>query len=273
MEIFQAAILGIIQGLTEFLPISSSGHLVLVPSFFGWARVLSSLEFSVAVHVGTALAVVWFFWEDWVRIVRSFLRNIGKGVTADFDSRLLILIVVGSIPAAILGLTFKDFIEENTREPALVATTLFIFALVLFFADKFGKKKRGFSQIGWLDAVFVGTAQALALVPGVSRSGITISAGLFSGLNRVDATRFSFLLSTPAIVGAAVLTAKDAVSTSSEGNLLVFIVGTLSAAVAGWLTIKFLLQFVATHTFNIFVWYRIVLAVLVMLLNLNLIVF
>ena len=261
IEILQAAILGIVQGLTEFLPISSSGHLIIFPKIFGWKGVLDSLEFDVALHVGTTIAVIWFFWSDWVRIVASFLRNLGTRVTGDFDSKLFLMILVGSIPAAVVGLGFKDFIEDNTREPLLVAATLFIFALVLFVADKIGSKRREFKQIGWTEAIFVGVAQAVSLIPGVSRSGVTISAGLFRGLNRQAATRFSFLLSTPAIVGAAALSVKDLMGSSSEGNLLVFIVGTISAAIIGWLAIKFLLQFVAKNNFNIFVWYRIFLAI------------
>lgn len=263
MDILQAFILGIVQGFSEFLPISSSGHLIIFPKLFGWSGVVDSLEFDVALHVGTTVAVVWFFWEDWVRIIGSFLKNLNKGVTADFDSKLLLMVLVGSIPAGIVGLTFKNFIEENTREPLLVATTLFVFALVLFFADKVGSKKKGFQAIGWFDAILVGTAQAVSLVPGVSRSGVTISAGLFSGLDRVSATRFSFLLSTPAVVGAAILTIQDSLESTGQGNLLIFVVGTLAAAVTGWLAIKFLLKFVANHNFNIFVWYRIILAVLI----------
>jgi undecaprenyl-diphosphatase len=260
-EIFQAAILGIVQGLTEFLPISSSGHLIFLPDLFGWEGIVDTLEFDVALHVGTTIAVVWFFWADWVRIIGSFLKNLGKNITSDFDSRLFLMILVGSVPAAIVGLGFKDFIEGKTREPLLVATTLFIFALVLFLADKFGSKKKMFKQIGWAEAIFVGLAQAVSLIPGVSRSGVTISAGLFRGLGREAAARFSFLLSTPAIIGAAALSVKDLFGSSSDGNLSIFIVGTVSAAIVGWLAIKFLLKFVAKNNFNIFVWYRIVLAV------------
>ncbi len=261
IEIFQAAVLGIVQGLTEFLPVSSSGHLIFLPDLLDWKGIVDTLEFDVALHVGTTVAVIWFFWSDWVRIVASFLRNLGTRVTGDFDSKLFLMILVGSIPAAVVGLGFKDFIEDNTREPLLVAITLFVFALVLFAADKAGSKKREFKQIGWTEAMFVGVAQAISLIPGVSRSGVTISAGLFRGLNRQAATRFSFMLSTPATIGAAALSVKDLMESSSEGNLLVFIVGTILAAIVGWLAIKFLLQFIAKNSFNLFVWYRIVLAI------------
>ncbi len=261
-QLLQSLILGIVQGLTEFLPISSSGHLILLPKIFDWSGVVDSLEFDVALHVGTTIAVIGFFWSDWVRIIKSFLINLKKGnVTADFESRLLLMILVGSIPAAIVGLGFKELIEENTREPYLVASTLFIFALVLFLADKFGAKGRDFKQIGWLDAITIGLAQSLALIPGVSRSGITISAGLFRGLGAVSATRFSFLLSTPAIIGAAVLSIGDSVEIVGNGNLTIMLVGVVVAAVTGRLTIKLLLKFIAKNSFNIFVWYRIALAI------------
>ncbi|MCH7541723.1 undecaprenyl-diphosphate phosphatase, partial [Patescibacteria group bacterium] len=178
MEVFSAAVLGIVQGLTEFLPVSSSGHLIFLPDLFGWGGVVDSLQFDVALHVGTSLAVVWFFWGDWVRISKSFCTGLVHGeVTREFESRLLLMILVGSVPAAIVGLGFKDFIEENTREPLLVAATLFVFALVLLFADKRGAKRKEVKQISWTDAIVVGAAQARALMPGVSRSGITISAG------------------------------------------------------------------------------------------------
>lgn len=269
-QILQSLILGIVQGLTEFLPISSSGHLILIPQIFDWSGVIDSLEFNVALHVGTTVAVIWFFWSDWVRIIKAFFINLKTGtVTANFESRLLLMILVGSIPAAIVGLGFKDFIQDYTREPLLVASTLFIFALVLFTADKFGAKARNFKQISWMDAVVIGLAQSLALIPGVSRSGITISAGLFRGFEAVPATRFSFLLSTPAIIGAALLSIGDSAEVIGNGNLSIMLVGVVAAAVIGWVTIKLLLKFVAKNSFNIFVWYRMALAVVIVLYFLN----
>ena len=267
MDILQAFILGIVQGFSEFLPISSSGHLIIFPRLFGWSGVVDSLEFDVALHVGTTVAVVWFFWEDWVRIFKSLLAGLKRGaVTKDFESRLLLMILVGSIPAGVVGLGLKDFIEQNTREPLLVAGTLFSFGLLLWLADKAGQKKRSLGDIRWLDAGIIGAAQAISLIPGVSRSGVTITAGLFKGLNREAATRFSFLLSTPAIIGAAAISAKDLFGSSSQGNMSIFVVGTVAATISGWVAIKFLLKFVSTHNFNIFVWYRIVLAVALLLL-------
>ncbi|MDP2721037.1 MAG: undecaprenyl-diphosphatase UppP [bacterium] len=269
-QVIPASILGIVQGLSEFLPISSSGHLIIFPKLFGWSGVVDSLEFDVALHVGTTVAVVWFFWEDWVKMVKSFLSGLKtKNLTKEFESKLLLLILLGSVPAGIVGIGFKNLIEENTRQPLLVAVTLFSFGLLLWSADKAGQKNRSFTSIGWLDAGIIGTVQAISLVPGVSRSGITITAGLFKGLNREAATRFSFLLSTPAIIGAAVISAKDLFGSSSQGNMSIFVVGTVAAAISGWFAIKFLLKFVSTHNFNIFVWYRIILALLLLILFLG----
>ena len=268
MEIITAAFLGIVQGLTEYLPISSSGHLILVPTLLNIDGLLNSLTFDVALHVGTAIAVIWFFWKDWIRLVKAFLKNVGsKNLVNQEDSKLLLLLLVGSIPAAIIGLVFNDFIERSVRQPLLVAGTLFVFALILFWADRVGSQKKNLSGVNWQQAIFIGLAQAISLVPGVSRSGITISAGMFSGLNREAATRFSFLLSAPAIAGAAALSLKNFLEeTHSNGNLSIFAVGTIAAAVSGWLTIKFLLGFVSKNNFNIFVWYRIILAIIVIIL-------
>ena len=267
MEVFQAFILGIIQGLTEFLPVSSSGHLILFPNALGWGDFTNNLTFDVALHFGTALAVVAFFWNDWVRMTSSFFKNlINRGnILVDYDSKLLIMLVVGTIPAAIVGLAFQETIEEKIRNPQIVIATLILFAIVLFFSEKLGNKKRGIKELNFLDAIVVGAAQALSLIPGVSRSGVTISAGLFLGINREAAARFSFLLSTPAIIGAGILRTKDFIETGADLSLLVFIVGVVTSTVVGWLTIKFLLKYVLTHNYNIFVWYRIGLGILAIL--------
>lgn len=267
MEVFQAFILGIVQGITEFLPVSSSGHLIFFPNVLGWEDFTNNLTFDVALHFGTALAVVAFFWNDWVRITRSFFKNLlgRRNILADYDSKLLIMIVVGTIPAAIVGLVFQETIEEKIRNPQVVITTLILFAIVLYFAEKLGNKKRSIRELNFLDAIVVGAAQALSLIPGVSRSGITISAGLFLGVNREAAARFSFLLSTPAIIGAGILRTKDFIETGTDLSLLVFIVGVITSTVVGWLAIKYLLKYVLTHNYNVFVWYRIAVGVLAIL--------
>ncbi len=269
MDTFQAAILGIVQGLTEFLPISSSGHLILVPEIFGWEEFTNNLTFDVALHVGTAVAVVLFFWKDWFRILKSFLKNAPspKRILADYDSKFLIMIVVGSIPAAIVGLSFEDVIEEKIREPQIVIATLVLFALVLLWAEKVGSKDRGLRDLSFKDAVFVGVAQAISLIPGVSRSGVTISAGLFSGMNREAAARFSFLLSTPAIVGAGILRAKYLFEGGTvDLSMATVVIGVITSALVGWLAIKYLLKYVLTHNYNVFVWYRIAIALVALLI-------
>lgn len=266
-SLIQSIFLGVVQGLSEFLPISSSGHLIVVPEIFNWTGVVDTLEFDVALHVGTTIAVIWFFWNDWIVIFRSFFQGVkGKNLTGNFQSKLLLLILFGSIPAALVGTLFKDQIETYTREPLLVATALIIFAIVLYVADRFGSKKKSFEKFSWKDAIIVGIAQAVSLVPGTSRSGITITAGLFLGFSREAATRFSFMLSTPAIFGAAVLTGKDALETMNDGNWILMISGTAAAAISGWIAIRFLLKYVANHSFIVFVWYRLVLAAILLLL-------
>ncbi|OGY25347.1 MAG: hypothetical protein A2Z24_00735 [Candidatus Woykebacteria bacterium RBG_16_44_10] len=268
----QAAILGIVQGLSEFLPISSSGHLIVIPKLFGWQGVVDSLSFDVALHAGSTAAVVGFFWQDWVKMVSSFLKSIGGGkekVLSDSNSKLLLLLVFGSIPAALVGFLFQDFIETNVRSALLVGAMLVIFGLVLWGVDKISGQKRKLDDIGWWDTLLVGVAQAVALIPGVSRSGVTITAARWASLNRESAVRFSFLLSTPAIVGATLLTFKDylpamqgialqaGLKDGSENGFSVLFVGFITAAISGWLAIKFLLSFVQKHNFNIFVTYRI----------------
>jgi len=263
-QAFAALILGIVQGLTEFLPISSSGHLVVLPQIFGWGGVVGSLEFDVALHLGSTLAVVGFFWKDWVSVFRHFVGAAIDGqqkIMSDPKSRLLVLIIAGSIPAGLVGFVFKDFIETSVRSSLLVGFNLVFFGLLLWYVDRFAHK-RGIETVGWKDAVVVGVAQAVSLIPGVSRSGITISAARSQKLKREDAVRFSFLLSTPAIIGAGLLTFKDLVEIGFTQRLgSIFLVGFLAAALSGWLTIKFLLNFVKNRGFTVFVIYRILLGV------------
>ena len=266
-EIFQALILGVVQGASEVLPISSSGHLILIPNILGWDGLVNSLAFDVALHLGTTLAVVAFFWKDWTTLLTSFAKTLPKGFKAVWqepNSRLLIFLAVGSVPAALVGLILEKEIEESFRSNLLIAFDLIIFALVLYVVDRVSKKRRGETKINLFDSLFIGSAQALALLPWVSRSGITISAGLSRDLNREAATRFSFLLSTPAILGAALLKLTD-MSDNFADNKGVFTVGLLAAAISGWLAIKILLSYVKSNNFNIFVIYRIVLGVSILL--------
>jgi len=258
-QIFPAAFLGIVQGLTEFLPISSSGHLIAFPELFGWEGLVDSLSFDVALHLGTTLAVVGFFWRDWLQIFGKFFGLLAadrKNLLLDPDSKLLLLLAVGSIPAALVGFLFQDFIETNVRSLPLVGVMLVSFGLILWWVDKVATQKRKFGEVGWKDAILVGAAQAISLIPGVSRSGITITAARGLKLEREAAVRFSFLLSTPAIVGASLLTFKDWWGSGVSGSNTILLIGFFFSAISGWLAIKFLLAFVQKHNFNIFVIYR-----------------
>jgi undecaprenyl-diphosphatase len=260
-DIFASIFLGIVQGFTEFLPISSSGHLIVIPQLFGWEGVVDSLSFDVALHLGTVLALLVFFWKDWVNLTSAFFISVIKErerLFTDENSRLFVFIILGSIPAAIIGLTFKDFIEENTRSAVLVGINLIFFGLVMFMVDRYFEQRKSLNRVGFVDSLIVGVGQAISLIPGVSRSGVTITAGRLRNLDRETAVKFSFLLSTPAILGAGLLTAKDLVEVGNSGNELIFLSGFLASAISGWIAIKFLLAFVRTRSLAIFVIYRIV---------------
>ena len=204
MEILFAAILGIIQGLTEFLPVSSSAHLILTPWFFGQQP--EGLAFDVAVHIGTAVAVIAFFWKDWICLVGELIAGLKEWDLFGNNSRKLAwFIIVGTLPAMFVGLGLEDTIETQLRSPLVTVFTLVAFGALLFIAEKKSRQDRTMEMFKWADSVWIGISQALALVPGVSRSGITITAALFRNVNRTAAARFSFLLSTPVILGAGIL--------------------------------------------------------------------
>ncbi len=262
--------LGVIQGLTEFLPISSSGHLIAVPYLLGWEE--HELAFDVALHAGTFVAVLAYFRRDWVRFFRSLLsdaREHGASV-ARFgrDSQLLLLLALGSVPAGVVGLVFGDAIEEKARGVALVACMLIAVGIVMWVAEVVGRRSEGLESVGLGRSLLIGGAQAVALIPGTSRAGITISAGLFTGMTREAAARFSFLLATPAIAGAALVKGRDLFSESSDVGALPLVVGVLSSAVVGFAAIWFLLRFLQSNSLRVFVAYRLAfgLAVLLVLL-------
>ncbi|MBI5947091.1 MAG: undecaprenyl-diphosphatase UppP [Chloroflexi bacterium] len=268
MELVRAAILGIVQGLTEFLPISSSGHLILVPALFDWPD--QGLAFDVGLHVGTLCALLVYFWRDWVRLFvsgwRDFWKHGFRFANQAPDSQLLWLLALGSVPAALVGLVFNDWIEENVRQPWLVALMLAAGGLLLLGAERLGRRERAMGTVGVVDAVVVGMAQALALIPGVSRSGATMSAGMFRGLTRDAAARFAFLLGTPAFVGAAALKAKDlAGETGAEYGELA--VGLAFSAVVGFIAIHALLRFLRTRSLMTFVHYRFAVAALTLVIG------
>lgn len=262
--------MGIVQGLTEFLPISSSGHLVIVPYLAGWDDpFLNSLAFSVMLHIGTLVALLVYFRKEWLRLVPAGFATIrDRSFEGDADRRLAWLLVVATVPALILGFLLNDIVEEQFREIGLVALMLVVGGAVMWLADRRGSKRLLPMDLTYPKALGIGFAQALALVPGVSRSGISISAGLFAGLDRESAARFSFLMATPITAAAAAyesikLFRGDAGVTVEAGPL---IAGMLAALVSGFFAIAFLLRFLRTRSLNIFVAYRIVLAAIVLIL-------
>ena len=248
-----AFLLGLIQALGEFLPISSSAHLALFPFFSG--TVYQGLSFDVLLHLATLIAVASYFYKDLINLTK-------QGLTApkSEEGRLFWFIGLATVPAAVAGYFLDDLAENAFRNPLLIAATLMVFAFVLWAADYYNKKQGADKKPTGLILFLIGCAQALAIVPGVSRSGITISMALFLGLTRVASARISFLLSIPIIAGAAVLKLKDITLSDINGPLLL---GFFTALICGWLTIKFLMRFVSNHNFNIFVYYRIALGILI----------
>ena len=256
--------MGIVQGLTEFLPVSSSGHLIIVPYLFGWHDpFIDSLAFSVMLHVGTLLALLIYFWADWLRLVPAGLAAIrDRSLRGDPDRRLAWLLVASTIPAAIVGFLFNDVIESNVREVGLVAVTLVIGGGILWLADRRGSRSKGVADVSFPVAIGIGIAQAAALVPGISRSGISISAARFAGLDREAAARFSFLMATPVTAGAAIFELRKLVIGEAGVAVSVepLVIGMIAAFISGMLAIRVLLRYVRTRSLNVFVLYRLVLA-------------
>jgi len=263
----QALIMGIVQGLTEFLPISSSGHLIVVPAIFGWTDpFIDSLAFSVMLHLGTLAALLAYFWREWVLLVPAGLATIrDRSTRGEPHRRLALNIAISTIPAVIAGLLLNDFIEEHVRQAGLVAIMLLVGASIMWLADRWGAQLRGVDDLGPAGALGIGAAQALALVPGISRSGVSISAGLFVGLDRASAARFSFLMATPVIAGAGLYELRKVVGggTAVEGNVVPLVVGLLAAMLSGFAAIHFLLRYLRTNSLAVFVAYRVLLAALV----------
>jgi undecaprenyl-diphosphatase len=282
--IFQALVMGIVQGLTEFLPVSSSGHLILVPWLFGWTDpFINSLAFSVMLHVGTLGALLIYFASDWIRLVPAGFAAIrDRSFRGDRDRKLAWLLLAATLPAAIAGYFLNDIFEEAVRAPGVVAVTLIVGGIVLWIADRPGKlvilgreivrwgdgQPKGVGDVTFPLAFGLGVAQAIALVPGISRSGISISAARFAGLDRASATRFSFLMATPVIAGAALFEFRKLVSGESgvDVSIAPLLVGLVSAFLSGILAIRVLLTYVRTNSFDVFVVYRFVLAGGVLLL-------
>jgi len=271
MELLAAAILGIIQGLTEFLPVSSSAHLILVPWFLGWKP--EGLAFDVALHVGTTISVLAYFWSDWIRLARELYRGFReRNLFGNPDRRLAWFLIVGTMPAMFAGLTLEEIVEDQLRSPLVTVFTLAALGVLLLVAEKRSRQNRAIEKYTWADALCIGFSQAIALIPGVSRSGITMTTALFRNSTRTSAARFSFLLSTPIILGAGLLSGLrlvDAVQNPGNSveavNWSVFGVGLFFAAVAGFLCIRYFLQYLKTRSFMPFVIYRWLLAALVLI--------
>lgn len=262
MNILYAILLGFLQGATEFLPISSSGHLVLAEYLLGLEDV--GLSFDVALHLGTLLAVLAYFRQDFLLMGRALLFLKIPGGNELFYRKLALYIVLATIPGVLAGLFLGDFAESYLRKPLVVAATLGGVALFLLWAERVGKRRRDVRVLGPFDALVVGVAQAMAIVPGVSRSGITMTAGLFLGFNRQAAARFSFMMSAPIIFGAGVYKVPEIFQQGLQGDQAGFyLAGFLASAVSGYIFIAWLLRFVRTRSFDVFAYYRLGLAAII----------
>ena len=268
--ILQAFVMGIVQGLTEFLPVSSSGHLILVPYLLGIRDpFITSLSFSVMLHVGTLIALLAYFRADWLRIIPAGLATIrDRSFAGDPDRKLAWLLVAATVPAAVVGFLFSDFFETQVRQIGLVAVTLIIGGIILWIADRVGRQDRTVEGVTFPIAVGIGAAQTLALIPGISRSGISISSGRLAGLDRPSAARFAFLMATPITAGAIVFEARKLLTGEAGVDVAIgpLLVGMVTSMVAGFVAIHFMLRYLRTRSLDIFVWYRFALAAVVIVL-------
>ena len=259
MDLFQALVLGIVQGLTEFLPVSSSAHLALTPWFFGWREM--GLSFDVALHLGTLAALLWYFRERWIALTRAAFRLMRDPKSVDAESKLLLLLIVATVPGGLAGKALERYAETSFRSPMLIGTMLTLMGLALWLVDRQAPATRGVESLRWRDALVIGLAQVFALLPGVSRSGSTITAGRALSLDRRAAATFSFLMSMPITLAAVIFKLPDAVRSPGAG--LPLIVGVVAAAVSGWVAIAVLLRFVSRHGYGVFAAYRLILAAIV----------
>ena len=264
MPLIQVIVYAVIQGVTEFLPVSSTAHLVLAPWFFHWKD--PGLTFDVALHTGTLLALVVYYWKDWVDLL---IGGLGIGKTRFYQEyaerrQLLWWIVVATIPGAVAGVLGESYFEHQARQHDIIAASLIGVAVVMYFAEHYTSRHKELRQMTFLDTVFIGCLQAVALIPGVSRSGITITAGMFRGLNRGAAARFSFLLATPIIAGAAIKKGLEVHHTGLPPEMRVpLICGIILSAIVGWITLRLLTIFYEKHSLDGFMIYRVALGVVI----------
>lgn len=245
--------MGVIQGLSEFLPISSSAHLALTPWLFGWPA--PGLAFDVALHLGTLIALVWFFWQEWITLTRAFFSILKKRALETESERRVAFVVVATIPGAIAGYLLQDYAKTIFRTPALTGAMLIVMGVILWLVDRAARQDRGITNMTWRDAILIGLAQMFAIVPGVSRSGSTITAGRAVGLTREAAAVFSFLLSLPIITAAVVFEGRHAIENGVTAPL---VAGVIASALSGWLAISVLLKFISRNSYGVFALYRLI---------------
>ena len=261
MTLFQAIVLGIIQGLSEFLPVSSSAHLTLAPWLFGWPD--PGLDFDVALHLGTLIALVWFFWQEWMTLARALFAILKKGRVETESERRLLWVVIATIPGGIAGFLLQHYAESVFRRPALIGAMLIVMGIILWIVDRRARQDRALDTMRWTDAVAVGLAQMFAIIPGVSRSGSTITAGRALRFSRESAAVFSFLLSLPIITAAVVFEGRHAIRDGLNAPLFV---GIIASAISGWLAISVLLKYISRHSYGVFAAYRLVFGALVLVI-------
>src|ERR687890_282177 len=268
LELIEAVILGVVQGLTEFLPVSSSGHLLLGQYFLGLDQDRFGLSFDVALHMGTLVAVVSYFWRDLIRMCLAFLRSFGhRDLVNDPDQRLAYLVIASTVPAALIGYLFEGFFESTVRSPWVVVFNFVVVGVLFLVAEAAGSRRRQATKLEFGEAVGIGLAQAASLVPGVSRSGATITLGLFLGLRREEAARFSFLMSVPIIAGAGGLQLGEVLASGMGAHeWLLFVAGFFTSALVGYFTIRFLLDYLTHHSLRVFAYYRFAVAAVVAVL-------
>ncbi len=258
--IFQALVLGLLQGFAEFLPISSSAHLTLAPWLFNWPD--PGLSFDVALHFGTLIAVIWYFRAEWVALIQSAWQIVMTRKIETVEQKRAAFLVVATIPGGIFGLLLEKKAETAFRSPALIASALIVLGILLWLADRFARSDRPITRMTWTDSIVIGAAQVFALIPGVSRSGSTITAARALGLDRNGAAAFSFLLSMPIIAAAVILKGPHLLRESGLGMPL--LVGVVASAISGWLAISVLLRYVSRHSYGVFAIYRVVLGLAVL---------